>query len=450
MRFLSTRRGLSAGIVTVAAVAAFVAPSAANAALPGHCKGSSTEGAGSSLQAEAQVIWDPGFSASKTAGCVGGPTVSYHSIGSGAGYKEWNEKEHFGTVGFIGTDNTVNLAEKESVEKKVDAGKTSKFLTIPVLQSALAIVVNLPEHCTANSKAAAGRLGLNQAILEGIYKGTIKTWKQITEEEGPADELLGAECNKEAPIIPIVRKDGSGTTHIFKKFLNLTNSTPMASEDGKEHTWAELGEGSLSTKWPTAAGVVHPAEETNVGMLKAVAATPGSIGYPNLADARNPVNGGFTGQSPQRFWVVLESSKKEKTTSKGVKITRKYIDPSKNKDTAASSESNCKDTEFTNGPNGEGGTFPPPSADAAWNEVTAAPESKTYALCGLTYDLVLTNYSAYASHGGNESEAQTVKDFESYAISKTGGVKDIKNHDYAGIPASVIKKAQEGIAEIED
>ena len=208
--------------------------------------------------------------------------------------------------------------------------------------------MNLPSNCVANSKAAPGRLGLNQATLQGIYSGTITTWKQITEVEGPQNTITGAGCNLETPIVPVVRKDGSGTTHIFKKFLNLTNAAAMASEDGKEHTWAELAEGSLSKTWPTAAKVVHAAEETNTGMLKEVAATPGSIGYPNLADARNPVNGGFTGQSPQRFWVELESSKKEKTTSKGVKITRKYVDPSKNKDTAGSSESNCKDTEFSN------------------------------------------------------------------------------------------------------
>ena len=52
---------------------------------------------------------------------------------------------------------------------------------------------------------------------------------------------------------------------------------------------------------------------------------------------------------------MLESSKKKKLTSKGVKITRKYIDPSKNKDTLESSESNCKDTEFSDG----SGTFRP-------------------------------------------------------------------------------------------
>jgi ABC-type phosphate transport system substrate-binding protein len=435
MTFLSARRAISASIVAAASVAAFVAPSAASAALPGHCKGTSTEGAGSSLQAEAQGVWDPGFSANKGVGCPSGATVKYHSIGSGAGYKEWFVNHNFGTVGFVGTDNTVNLAEKEGVEKEVETGKTSKLLTIPVLQGAVTIVVNLPENCTANSKVAAGRLALDQSTIEGIYKGSITTWKQIEEVEGAGNELIGASCVKTTPITPIVRLDGSGTTHIFKKFLNLSNGSLLPSEDAKEHTWAELGEGSLSKIWPTAGKVVKASSETGPGLLKTVAAPPGSIGYANLADARNIGNGGFTGQSAQRFWVELENSNK--------KGKRKYADPSTTSDSTTVGESNCKKTEFSNG----SGTFPPPTVDAPWNEVTAKAASKTYALCGLTYDLVLTNYEAFT--GGTATEAQTVIDFENYVRSKKGGAKEIKAHDYSALPKTLTPEAQKGIELIE-
>jgi ABC-type phosphate transport system substrate-binding protein len=444
MSFISARRAISAGIVAAASVAAFVAPSAASAALPGKCKGISTEGAGSSLQAEAQAVWNPGFSSNK-AGCPGGPTVKYHSIGSGAGYKEWFEHHNFGTVGFVGTDNTVNQTEKENVEKEVEAGKESKLLTIPVLQGAVAIVVNLPEGCTANSTVAANRLALNQGTLEGIYQGTITKWNELVGLEGTGNELKGEACKpSEDAITPVVRKDSSGTTHIFKKFLNLSFGGTMASEDGKEHTWAELGEGSLSTKWPTAAKVLHAAEETGPGLLKEVAATPGSVGYANLADARNSANGGFTGQSAQRFWVELENSSKKKESKGKVTYSRKYADPASNGDVAEKASSNCKKTEFSNGT----GSFPPPSVEAAWNEVTAKAVSKSYALCGLTYDLVLTNYEAYA--GGSAGEAQTVIDFENFILSKKGGGKEIgKGHDYSELPAGLLPESVEGIGKIE-
>src|SRR5262249_46247019 len=159
----------------------------------------------------------------------GGPTIAYRSIGSGAGFKEWSEKELFSTVGFIGTDNTVNASEKALVEGK----GTGEVLTIPVMQSAVSVVVNLPTGCTATSKAAAGRLSLNQDTLEGIYRGTIQTWGEVAPAPGTGNELKGAECGTKE-IIPIVRLDGSGTTHIFKKFLNLTNAGNIASSDGKE------------------------------------------------------------------------------------------------------------------------------------------------------------------------------------------------------------------------
>jgi phosphate transport system substrate-binding protein len=447
MKFLSARRAVSTGIVAAASVAAFAVPSAANAALPGHCAGTTTEGAGSSLQAEAQIpVWDPGFSANKSAGCISGPKVTYRSIGSGAGYKEWNEKEKFGEVGFVGTDNTVNLSEKESVESKPGKTGTSKLLTLPVLQGAIAIVVHLPEGCTATSSKASGRLEVNQSALEGVYKGSITTWAAfVAANEGTGDALSGGSCNTASKITPVVRLDSSGTTHIFKKFLNLSDNSKLASEDGKEHTWAELAEGSLSTKWPNAAGVLKAETETGPGLLKTVAKNAGTIGYANLADAENTANGNFKpGESTATFWTPFESSRKEKTTSKGLKITRKWAEPVKG------SESNCKDTEFTNGPNGEGGTFPPPSVDSAWNEVTGADQSKSYALCGLTYDLVLTNYAAYSAKGGNANEAQTVKDFMSYVLSKKGGAKEIKAHFYSPLPKAVEKEAQEGVSLIED
>jgi ABC-type phosphate transport system substrate-binding protein len=444
MTFLSARRAVSAGIIAAASVAALAAPGAANAALPGHCAGSTTEGAGSSLQGEAQKVWDPDFNTNK-AGCVGGPVVTYHVSSSGKGFKEWSVEKHFSTVGFVGTDNTVNQEEKEVVENLVanKATATSKVLTIPVLQGAVAVVVNLPANCVANSKVAAGRLALNQATLEGIYKGSITQWSELVGLEGTGNELTGAGCTTATAIKPVVRLDSSGTTHIFKKFLDLVNPGVMASENGKEQTWAELAEGSLSLVWPTAAKVVKAETESGGGLLKTVANDPGSIGYANLADARNTANGGFTGQSPQRFWVDLENSRKEKE-KKGVKTaSRKYADPASNGDVTASAESNCKKTEFTN----KKGTFPPPTVDSPWNEVTAKSFSKTYALCGLTYDLVLTDYEAYT--GGTAPEAQTVIDFENYVLNKKGGAADIVSHDYSALPKALVPEALKGIELIE-
>jgi len=439
MKFISARSALSAGVVTVASVALLAAPGAALAKTEA-CKGTNTKGQGSSLQAEAQAVWVPGFEGTGKGECGGKPKIEeYKTTSSGKGYAAWESKHEYGTYGFIGSDNTVNAAEKTIIEGQA-VGKTSEMLTIPVLQGAVAIVVNMPTGCTAESTIAKGRLALDQSTLEGIYAGKITKWNELGKVEGAGNTLTGgASC--EVPIIPVVREDGSGTTHIFKKFLNLTDSkTSFEYEAGKSATWSELAEGSLSTKWPLVANVTKATSSGGPGLLKTVAATPGSIGYANLADARNSANGGFTGQSPSRFWVELESS--SKAGGKGVK--RKYQDPATNGDEAKSGEANCKKTAFSNGV----GSFPPPKATAAWNEVTASGQSKTYALCGLTYDFALTDYEAYASFGATAEEAATVKEYLGYEVAKKGGAAAIIGHDYAPLPKALVTIADEGISSI--
>jgi ABC-type phosphate transport system substrate-binding protein len=280
-------------------------------------------------------------------------------------------------------------------------------------------------------------LALDQSTLEGIFAGTITKWSELGSVEGAGNTLTGAGCS--SAIQPVVRQDGSGTTHIFKKFLGITDpKTSFEYETGKSADWSELAEGSLSTKWPLAAKTIHPASKGGPELLKLVAATPGSIGYANLADARNVANGGFTGQSASRFWVELENSSKGTAPKRKIK----YADPATNGDEAKSGEANCKKTVFSNGV----GSFPPPALTAPWNEVTASGTSKTYALCGLTYDLALTHIEAYT--GGTVEEAKTVQEYLNYVLAKKGGAAEVIGHDYAPLPKELVSEAVEGVATI--
>jgi len=436
MKLISARRTISAGAVMAASVIALAAPGSALAKKEA-CKGTNTAGIGSSLQAEAVAIWIPGFEKNAKYGCEGKPAItSYNPVGSGGGYKAWKEHEEYGTYGFIGTDNTANQSEKEAVEKE-DAKGESKLLTIPVLQGAVAVVVNLPAECAAESTIAKGRLALDQSTVERIYKGTITKWNELEAVEGAGNKLTGTGCT--SAIIPVVRQDGSGTTHIFKKFLSIQEpKAEFEYESGKSATWGALAEGSLSTKWPLAAKTQHAVGANGKELLKFVAATPGSIGYANLADARNEANGGFTGQSASRFWVELENSSKGTAPKRNVK----YADPSSNEDSKTAGESNCKKTVFSNGV----GSFPPPTALEAWNEVTATGTSKTYALCGLTYDFALTKLENMK--GGTAEEAATVKEYINYVVQKKGGATDIIGHDYSALPKAVATVALAGVAQI--
>jgi len=438
MTSLFARRIVPACVLSAAAVVALAAPGTSSAALLTKCGGSAIEAAGSSLQGVAQdQVWNPDFNKSKVAGACSGkqgtgasPKVTYKNTSSGKGFAAWDEKLEYGALGFIGTDNTVNQTEKEELEAEgTSEGPASTVLTIPVAQSAEAIVVNLPEGCTGNSKVT-GRLALSQKALEGIYSGSVTKWSQITED---GDELVqvvgGPTCNKEASITPVVRKDPSGTTHIFKRFLNWSDTGLLKTKSG-EKTWNELSELPNSTLWPE---TITPAEgEKNSGLLKKVAETPSSIGYAVLAEARElgfAPEGGGAGK--QKFWVELEN------TSKKGKAT--YSDPSANGDAKELSNSNCKKTVYTNGK----ASFPPPSVKSTWNEVTTEQFSKTYALCGLTYDLALSNAAKYKVHGTTQGQATTVENYLQYVVEKKGGQKEIANHDYLALPSNVLTRAQE-------
>jgi ABC-type phosphate transport system substrate-binding protein len=478
MKSFSARRIASACALSAATVAALVAPGAASAGSLGQqCSGDALiHGQGSSLQALAQQnVWTPEFNKSTVKSACSGkqgtkakPEIKYNSSGSGTALKSWGAEEEskipveFGEANaYLGTDEPPNQTQIEEIESKQTASPKLKDTveTIPVAQGSVAIIVHLPEDCTsATSKAAVGRLTLLNKTLVGIFEGTINTWGQLeTDEKAAGDKLSGTGCTPASDAItPVVRFDQSGTTHIFKRYLNLIDSSSLEVEGGGHATWGELSEGALNTVWPAAAKVQRPAEKGGSKEVAKVAATPGSVGYANLADARNNeafrvTEGevkGTGGAGTATFWVELQNSKKEKENTKHVIVTTyTYADPSSDKETKGIPQlANCKDTVYSNGTEAE---FPPPSVYAPWNEVTTQLESKTYSLCGLTYDVAFSGYRAYP--GTNLGEATDVNNYLTFVTEAAGGQKLIEaKHDYLGLPkaSTTLLEAQAGAAEV--
>jgi ABC-type phosphate transport system substrate-binding protein len=412
------------------------------------CGGSNITGQGASLQKIAQEYWTKDFntSSAKTAcsgsqGSKGVPKVTYDSTSSGVGLASWGAEGRLeGTPAgfregnaFIGTDEPPNEAQIANIEAQESTPTVDTLLTIPVAQESIAIVVDLPSGCTANSTPAAGRLALTDASLEGIFAGTTKTWGKLV-EENPGDTITGTGCTEE-PIRPVVREDQSGTTHILKRFLGLIATASLATADG-DKSWNQLSEGELNTVWPTAADA-----KTSTGMgggeeAHTVLTTPGSIGYVNLAEARAQ---GFAPATATTFWVELQRDK--------AKILS-YADPSTNGDDAPTADANCKKTEYLVG-NGTSQSFPPGGSTQPWNEVTAALESKTYPLCGLSYDLAFTNYSLLPGNSTDAAE-MTVSNYLKFVVNKTGGQAVLnEDHDYVALPADVeLQAAAAGALEI--
>jgi ABC-type phosphate transport system substrate-binding protein len=461
MHLLTPRRLRSACALSLLAVTAFVAPTAASAEPVGEkCSGASIEGKGASLQKLSQIsLWNPAFNTSANAaacngtqGSLGKPTVKYTSTGSGPGLESWGQETKSGvpisfgaTNAYVGTDEPPSLAQKAEIE----ARKGGTLLTIPVEQAAVTVSLHLPANCLATSEPAPGRLVLKDATLEKIFRGAITKWSQIKDS---GDKLSGTGCVTTTEIKRSVRLEGSGTTSLFKKFLGVVY--PKEVEPGK--TWKQLAESANNTTWPKQEEVGHKVirGEGNGGVAKETAATPGTIAYINLADAR--ANKNFSpplgGEGKATFWAPIQHG----TVKVETKSVATYADPSTNGDAEAAASSNCTETLYTNGKK----RFPPPLTSEAWNEVSTSKIQKHYDICGFTYDLALTKYGTAEGTSGLEAskeEVRTVFDYYTFELATgAGGGQTLlgENHDYLGLPesevaaANVLKIAREGVSKI--
>jgi ABC-type phosphate transport system substrate-binding protein len=500
MTSFSLRRLFLACTVSVAALAAVIAPGTASASdLGEQCSGSNIKANGSSFQAPIMKIWQVDFNqiagvpnknelaCGGTQGSKGEPKVEYVSGGSGACLHGWGaestEPVKYGEFPFCGTDEAPNPTQKAEIESHKSGGALKSLEEIPVLQGAVVMIVHLPKGCKAESeierggkKVKLGRLVFDDTSIEGVYSGTIKTWKQLIENQGAGNDKLTCKIasEEEKRIIPVVRLDHSGTTHIFKSFLEQINTESKAMEEYPEEiggkktgcgkalpeeseTWSEVAEACQNQRWPKAAEVLRGAESGNPGIIKQVNNTESSIGYADLAVTRelhffsakcgvHPGEcGGENTQGTEtkvglqsvKFWAEVQDTETPEAAG--------YADPSSDFDTELPARSNCAGTVYTNE---AGKKFPPANTREPWNGAKAELVQAKYALCGLTYDLALRQYKFYP--GTTKEQATTVHDFLNWAMNgkvEGGGALEA-NTDYEKLPTEILFKSQAGIKEI--
>jgi ABC-type phosphate transport system substrate-binding protein len=242
-----------------------------------------------------------------------------------------------------------------------------------------------------------------------------------------------------------VRKEGSGSTSILKKFLFEINNKTLS--DGE--TWNKSAEGSSNTNWPEKSTDLKEAEKGS-GVTAEVESVPGTIGYANLNEVREKP---AFGKAPNgsEFWPLLESKGK------------KYADPSTDEEQTTPANANCAAEEYIslNGVDKQE-KFPPASTEDVWNEVTASTvQKKSYPLCGFTYDLALTEYTLFsaASEGAEEDaepttapEVETLKNYLTFVLDE--GQKLVgEKHDFYPLPegkkgGNVLAVARAGLAKI--
>jgi phosphate transport system substrate-binding protein len=170
-----------------------------------------------------------------------GKTLAYNPTGSGAGIDQFIAKQ----VDFAGSDSAL---KDDQVQKAAERCGGNPAWNLPLVFGPVALAYNIE---------GVDKLVVNADVLAKIFQGQIKKWND------PAIAALNSGANlPDADIKPVYRSDSSGTTDNFQKYLAAAAPQSWTKGDGKEFQGG-AGEGAQKSS----------------GVVQAIQATPGSIGY---------------------------------------------------------------------------------------------------------------------------------------------------------------------------
>jgi phosphate transport system substrate-binding protein len=170
-----------------------------------------------------------------------GKSLAYNPTGSGAGVDQFIAKQ----VDFAGSDSAL---KDDQVAKAAERCGGGEAWNLPLVFGPVAMAYNVEGVDT---------LVVNGDVLAKIFQGQIKKWND------PAIAGLNAGATlPDADVKPVYRSDSSGTTDNFQKYLGAAAPAAWTKGAGKEFQGG-AGEGA----------------QKSAGVVQAVQATPGSIGY---------------------------------------------------------------------------------------------------------------------------------------------------------------------------
>ena len=281
-----------------------------------------------------------------------GVKINYQSIGSGGGIRQLSE----GTVDFGASDSP--MKDDEIAKAK---GPVMHF---PTVLGAVVITYNLPELTSP--------LRLSGPVIADIFAGRITKWNDPKIGAlNPGARLPGSD------ILVVHRSDGSGTTFVFTDYLS-TVSPAWSSGPGR----------GKEVSWPVGLG-----GKGNEGVAGQVKQTPGSIGYVELAYAK---------QNDLRFASIQNAS-------------GSFIAPSPDGMTAAAASVAEK---------------LPANTDYRLSIVNAAG-ANAYPISSFTWILVYAQQT-------DATRGQKLRDFLEWAL--TEGESQASALDYAPLPASMASR----------
>jgi len=175
-----------------------------------------------------------------------GIKINYQSIGSGGGIRQLSEQ----TVDFGASDSPMS-------DQELANAKGGAVLHFPTVMGAVVITYNVP--------GISKPLDLSGDVIADIFAGKVTKWNDariVAQNRGVS--------LPNSDILVVHRSDGSGTTYIFSDYLSSVSPS-----------WSStLGKGK-EIKWPVGLG-----GKGNEGVAGQVKQTPGSIGYVELAYAK--------------------------------------------------------------------------------------------------------------------------------------------------------------------
>jgi phosphate transport system substrate-binding protein len=170
-----------------------------------------------------------------------GKNLSYNPTGSGAGREQFIASN----VDFAGSDSAL---KDEQIAAAAERCGGNPAWHLPLVFGPIAMAYNIE---------GVDKLILNGDTLAKIFQGQISNWND------PAIAALNEGTTlPDSPITPIFRSDSSGTTDNFQKYLTAAAPEAWTKGDGSEFQGG-AGEGA----------------QKSAGVVQAVQATPGSIGY---------------------------------------------------------------------------------------------------------------------------------------------------------------------------
>jgi phosphate transport system substrate-binding protein len=170
-----------------------------------------------------------------------GKNLSYNPTGSGAGVQQFIANN----VDFAGSDSPLSKDQPDQAAKRCGGNPA---WNLPLVFGPVALAYNVQ---------GADKLTVNGEVLAKIFSGGITNWND------PAIAALNSGVTlPDEKITPIYRSDSSGTTDNFQKYLTAAAPDAWTKGAGKEFQGG-AGEGA----------------QKSAGVVQAVQATPGSIGY---------------------------------------------------------------------------------------------------------------------------------------------------------------------------